>query len=432
MSAFTNLLAKEIKSIVRDPKILIAMFIVPLVMIGVIYGMMAVSMRQQVEQVRKESGVVAVIDSDGGYWAKKFVDYIRDEGVAVKLVNTTSKPIPELMNELGVKILYVIPEGFSANLTRNETTYIVYYVLFKALTFMETGLGERAESLVGDFSDNITKTIIARSGVSLRFAENPINTTTRIIIGGKVVESPLAAFAGVFTLGLLLPLIVFIMLTFIIQFAVTSMAVEKEEKMFETLLTLPVNRLTILGVKLLVSIIIGVLYVGIYGGIMMWFLGGAFQPTTETSGEGVSLSFNPLSVLPPATVYYIGVGLIGAVIFGLLLAIILSMFAEDVRTAQLISNYALTPLVIMFFLPMFLDISGLSYGAKLALSLIPLANIGFIPKLSILGYSELAFIAGVSNVAYAVIALFAAYKIVNTEKIFTAKLLKKRRGRRKV
>ena len=178
--------------------------------------------------------------------------------------------------------------------------------------------------------------------------------------------------------------------------------------------------MTIIGVKLLISVIIGIAYVAIYGFILIWFLTGSL-----TVPLGTTTSVNVLDILPPATTYYLGIGLIGAVIFGLLLAMVLSLFAEDVRTAQLISNYALMPLIFMFFIPMFIDINELSYTIKTILSLIPLANIGFIPKLSILGHSELAMLAGISNIVYATIALTLAYKIVNTEKIFTAKFFKR-------
>ena len=77
MSAFITLLVKELKSIIRDPKMLIAMFVVPLVMIGVMYGIMFAAITQQAEQAIRESGVIAIIDLDHGVWSQRFIDYLR-------------------------------------------------------------------------------------------------------------------------------------------------------------------------------------------------------------------------------------------------------------------------------------------------------------------------------------------------------------------
>jgi len=400
---------------------LIAMFVVPLIMIGIMYGVMGAAMQEQVKQVVRESKTVAIINLDQGPWSQRFIDYLGSIGINVKLIKDISETdISDLMERLGVKIFYVIPSNFSYALTENRTAVIEYYVLLKSLTLGEFGLGDSAEELINSFAENITKSIITKEGVPKEFVEHPINGSVRAIIGNKVFTRPEQVFMGVFMVSFIVPLVTFLMLIFIIQFAVTSMAVEKEEKMFETLLTLPVNRLTIIGVKLLVSVIIGIAYVAIYGFILIWFFIGSITLPSETA-----TSVNVFDILPPVTAYYLGIGLIGAVIFGLLLAMVLSLFAEDVRTAQLISNYALMPLIFMFFVPMFIDISGLSYTVKTVLSLIPLANIGFIPKLSILGHNELAMFAGISNIVYAAIALVIAYRIVNTEKIFTAKFFKR-------
>ncbi len=429
VKAFKNLLLKEVKSIIRDPKMLIAMFVVPLIMIAVVYGFMGLAMRQQAEQALRESGVVAVIDLDNGVWSKKFIDFLRDRGIDVKMYRGSLDNIGDVMEDLGVKILYIIPENFSEALSSNRTGCIEYYVLFKSLTFMELGIHGRASNLINSFSENITRSITVKTGYPREFLEKPINSTARAVVAGKVVGDPLQVLSSIFSTSLVIPLAVFIMIIFIIQFAVTSMAVEKEEKMFETLLTLPINRMSILGVKLLVSVAIGIAYVLIYGAILIWFFFGAMgSPGETTSGPQFSLT------LPPGTIEYMGVGLIGAVLFGLLVAFILSLFAEDVRTAQLVSNYALMPLIFLFFLPMFIDVSNLSYTVRTALALVPIANVSFIPKLMILGNYELGVLAGLSNIAYALGALAIAYKIVNSERIFTARLLqriKARKGRSK-
>jgi len=63
LKGFGNILVKEIKELVRDPKILLAMLIVPLIMFPVLGGIMSYSMQAAREQAEKAT--LIVVDNDG-------------------------------------------------------------------------------------------------------------------------------------------------------------------------------------------------------------------------------------------------------------------------------------------------------------------------------------------------------------------------------
>jgi ABC-2 type transport system permease protein len=58
--------------------------------------------------------------------------------------------------------------------------------------------------------------------------------------------------------SIMLPIMIMVMVMFAIQMAATSIALEKEQKTLETLMTLPVGRLTILAGKLTGSVVIAI------------------------------------------------------------------------------------------------------------------------------------------------------------------------------
>ncbi len=428
MRHFKTLLWKELRSIIRDPKMLIAMFIVPIILVAVIYSGMGYLMRTSFEEAKRVVGYVAVIDEDKGNWSSLFIDFL-EKNISAK-VYLVDNPI-EAYEKYGVKVAILIPKGFSQNLTNNIPAHVKIYMIATSLSFTELGIGGRASEYVYSFADNISKTIAVKHGIPQDFIKTPIRTTSVILIASRNIEiKPEELFGTIFLLSIGTPLIALILVSMIVQFAATSMAIEKEEKMLETLLSLPVKRTTILGVKLLVPIVISLIFGGIYGFIMIYYLFYmSTAPMTEeniTGGESVSVNIT----IPPEMLPYLALSLIGGIILGLIIALVLSMFVEDVRTAQMVSGYVIMPLIVALILPMFLDVSALGSSGRLAIALIPFINMAMLPKFMVLGYNYEALIASISNLIYALALLGITAKLISTERIFTAKLFQRKARRR--
>ncbi|WFO75249.1 ABC transporter permease [Desulfurococcaceae archaeon MEX13E-LK6-19] len=429
MRHFKTLLWKELRSIIRDPKMLIAMFIVPIVLVAAIYGGMGYLMRTSFEEAKRAAGYVAVIDEDKGNWSSLFIDFLEKNASAK--VYLVDNPI-EAYEKYGVKVAILIPKGFSQNLTNNIPAHVKIYMIATSLSFTELGIGGRASEYVYSFADNISRTIAIKHGIPQDFIKTPIRTTPVILIASRNIEMrPEELFGTIFLLSIGTPLIALILVSMIVQFAATSMAVEKEEKMLETLLSLPVKRTTILGVKLLVPIVISLIFGGIYGFIMIYYLfymSTAPMAEENTTGGEESVSVN--ITIPPEMLPYLALSLIGGIILGLIIALVLSMFVEDVRTAQMVSGYVIMPLIVALILPMFLDVSALGSSGRLAIALIPFINMAMLPKFMVLGYDYEALIASISNPIYALALLGITAKLISTERIFTAKLFQRKARRR--
>lgn len=191
--------------------------------------------------------------------------------------------------------------------------------------------------------------------------------------------------------------------------------------MFETLLSLPINRMCVIGAKLLVSIAIGAIYMIGYSFALFGLLFRSI-PGFESLQE-IHLAMS----LPSDIGIYILLNVVGLAIFMVSVALLLSLFAEDVRSAQAILGNVIGPTIIAVYLPMFVDISS-SPSIRLALSFVPLANTVFIPKIAVVQDITALAISSLSNLVYGVIMFMVIRRIVNSETIFTLKL---RVGRKK-
>ncbi len=70
LKGFGNFLVKELKELIRDPKILLGMVILPLIMFPVIGGIMNYSIQSAQEQAQKAH--LLVLNNDGGNWSDNF------------------------------------------------------------------------------------------------------------------------------------------------------------------------------------------------------------------------------------------------------------------------------------------------------------------------------------------------------------------------
>lgn len=424
--SFWLFVVKEFKSMARDPKMLIAMIVVPLILMFVVYGFIGQATIQQIQQAVKESGAVSVLDLDKDAYSNVFISFLNKMGLIVKLVEINDAAnISSIIDRIDTKILYVIPRGFSFNISNSLQTSILTYVKIESLTIGEGGIVEVADRYISIFNRFLLTALAKEKGVPEQFVAGIVSSNTRGLLAGKIIEDP-QMFFGIITMGsLFIPLIILLLVLFAAQLIATGIAVEKEEKMFETLLSLPISRMSVIGAKLFVSFMISITYMVIYSlALFQLLLGRIFEvmiPIEQISGYNIMVAY----AMPSEVVPYMLANIIGLALFMVSIALLLSLFAEDVRTAQAIIGNIIGPSVILVYLPMFIEVS--SHSVKTVLSLIPIANTVFLPKLALLQDSISLILASVSNIVYGIIVFIIIRKIVNSETIFTLKLFRRKK-----
>ncbi|MEM1526833.1 MAG: ABC transporter permease subunit [Ignisphaera sp.] len=424
--SFWLFVVKEFKSMARDPKMLIAMIVIPLILMFIVYGFIGQATIQQIQQAIKESGIVAVLDIDKDVYSSMFISFLNNLGLIVKIVETNDVAnISSIMNRIDAKVLYVIPRGFSFNISNSLQTSISTYVKIESLTIGEGSIVEVANRYISLFNRFLLTVLAKEKGVPEQFVAGIVSSSTRGLLASKIIEDP-QMFFGIITMGsLFIPLIILLLLLFAAQLVATGIAIEKEEKMFETLLSLPISRMSVIGAKLFVSFMISIVYMIIYSlALFQLLLGRIFEvmiPVEQVSGYNIMVAY----AMPSEVIPYMLANIIGLALFMVSIALLLSLFAEDVRTAQAIIGNIIGPSVILVYLPMFIDVS--SHSVKTILSLIPIANTVFLPKLALLQDSISLILASISNIIYGIFVFIIIRRIVNSETIFTLKLFRRKK-----
>ena len=412
LKGFGNFLVKELKELVRDPKILLGMIVVPLIMFPVLGGIMNFSIQSAQEQAAKTG--LLVLNNDGGNWSKSFIGNLTL--VKVFVLNNTD-PETVVANDLLAKYnstqFIEIPAGFSANITQhiqgNSSIkgYIYFYGTFSGASIFESAGSSVIDNLVYEFNRQV--------------APDVIGTGKSVIIKGEIKKGIDPAMLSNLMLSqtIALPITIMILLTYSMQIAATSVAMEKEEKTLETLLTLPMDRLAILMGKLSSSIIVAAV------GAFAYMIGYNYMlgSLTATIPAGTNIDLVSLGLVPSLLGYLLlGISLFVALLSALALAVIISAFAEDVRGAQSLIGYIYPFIFVPSLALMYLNVNTLPFALKIVLYAIPYSHPVIASKSVVMGdyWTTLLGIAYVS--AFTIIVLYAASRLFATEKILTAKL----------
>ncbi|MEM0457190.1 MAG: ABC transporter permease [Candidatus Bathyarchaeia archaeon] len=413
LKGFRNFLLKELKELARDPKILLGILIAPLILFPVLGGVMGYVIQSAEESAAKANFVV--INNDGGEWSYAFIKFLLNSGARIFIeenVKLSDDKLLELLSKYNVTQVLEIPSGFSMNVTTHtKDPNIMASVKFYA-HITTTNIFDAARSLPID-------AVVAQFNRAL--APDILNVKKSTIIKGEIKHNvdPAVVSGLMMSQSIVLPIAIMILLLYSIQIAATSVAIEKEEKTLETLLTLPIDRLTILFGKLAGSMIIAAV------GAAAYIIGYAYfmQSLISRASPSFVMDLASLGLVPS----FLGYVLLGTLLFvtilsALALAVILSAFAGDVRGAQSLVGNIYPIIFIPTFILMYIDINALPYAVRLILYAIPFSHPIIASKAVVMGDYVTPVIGILYVFFFTVVLMYAASRLFATEKILTAKL----------
>jgi len=412
---------KEVKELVRDPKILLGMIIVPLI----IFPLMGFAIQTSMEAAEESMGNIsmAVMDLDEGPVAENLTNFLK--ALNVRIVELEDLNFTEAVNyveQTNLTGLVVVPPDFSNNITTGLKAKLDVYTVFRGGGIAESTSSSAISALLNEFEKDLVTQKVGEKFLDQdpKTVLNPIDMSDNSIIKGKSVDIPPSVLFGLMmaqSTGM--PVGIMVLLIFAMQLAATSVASEKEEKTLETLLTLPVNRFTILVGKLTGSIVVAVVGAIAYIIGFSYYMGSFMGVMPAENGvdlASVGLAPTPISYL------LLGASLFVSLVSALALAISMSVFAEDVRGAQALVG----PLSMLFVFPMiftmFTDIYSLPFPLMIVLFAIPFTHPMLAARAAFTG-DHLTAIIGIVYVAiFTVVVLYIAARLFGTEKILTARL----------
>ncbi len=425
MKKFTNLLLKEIKELVNKQLVLSL-----LMMVGIFFfiGQMAKTEMKKAAATQK----ISVLDLDGSELSRGLADSLKLANFAIDRPRETD---PEAAVRAAKKsdtyLLLVIPQGFGESVARFEPKEISTYTFLRSFSIGGIRKSEVLKAVISATNGYLSDSVLMKKvpDVPPDALKSPIRTKDYVLVNDKMAEGSAAAISGfVYSQGVFLPIILMMVIMYSSQMVISAIAMEKQNKTLETLLTVPIRRTSIVAAKMLAAGIVGLLSAVIYMVGMRSYMGGmmgdirASAPVTAVIKQlGLTLTGNGYLLL--------GISLFFALLCGLAMATILGVLAEDFRSAQSL----MLPIMLMIFIPyllsFFADINSLPAPVKLLIMAIPFSHPFLATPNIMLGHYP-AVLYGILYMAVVFLVLVViAARIFSTDRVLTMKL---RWGKKKI
>jgi len=421
MGKLKPLVEKEVKDLLRDPRIYIGL-VVPIIMLPLMGFVISAAMSSSTEAATKAMNI-AVLNRDGTDASSLFISLLTQIGLDAVNVNASSlEKALEEAGKIGCKVLLVIPEGFGSDLLSFQMANVEVYSTIESVGIGSAAAFSAVDGALKTTSDMLSAMLISELAPEVKpdVVRNPLNVTRYTIIKDKVLQVPPQALFGQLMIGygVMVPMVLMILAITVTQIAATATAVENEEKTLETLLTFPVTRYDILLAKLLGSSLVAVLGAVFFtAGFLLYFQGIFAMPGLEF-GVGEALSGLPP---PPLEAYVVlALGLILSILFVTSLGVVIGALSSDVRMSSSLLGIVIIPIFIPSMLLMYGDLKALPLGLQLLTYALPTSYPIITAKEMVMSTIPVEAIYGIPySACLTLIIVYATSKLLAPEKLLT-------------
>jgi len=424
------LVEKEVKDLIRDPRIWIPVVIgfLLLPLIGLIQN---IGLSSQISQAygRPITAQLALVGSYSG--AGEFVETLK----AVSRSYNISYVESQGAFSRGADALVVINASSIGSMLRGGR--LEAYIVYKSrLGSISTGQ---------DIPSRIQQAIVEASRIYVARMNNLTSILPTLVAPASAYAVPYIQERGALVasidasqlltlvfLPIMVPMVLLMISVFILQYSAVSMAVENEERTLEILLSMPIPRWSIVVAKLAAAGLIGLLSLaGLALGLYLYvtMLASSFRAAgpslgasvgTQAGGMHIPLqiisayipgaevrSLSDLVNISPQFLAVASIYSVEAVMLAGVIGIVIGGASSDVRMANTVAG-SLTPVLVILWLAMvYMDPESLPAQALLSN---PLTGLPFYSRLAILGgyggpdvYAYLA-VSGLEAVVIAILA----------------------------
>lgn len=350
-----------------------------------------------------------------------------------KIISLTARDRQEAIEKAGasnVSLLLIIPNGFEKSVLELNSMSLDTFYFIRGFSVSATSASGMVKSVIATVNDYVSNSYIKEKipGIDPEELKNPVKNKDYVIVKDRIAEgSPAEVSSFILSQSTFLPIILMLIIVYSSQMVISAVAMEKENKTLETLLTVPINRNYIVVAKMLSSGIVGLITAGIYMVGFRFYMGG-FRGNVPTSGQidtvvqKLGLAFTPQGYL------VLGVSLFLAILCGLAMAIILGVLAKDLKSAQGL----LMPIVFLTLIPylisLFSDFNSLSLPVKILLWIIPFSHPFLAFQNILLGNYLPVFYGIIYMLVVFAIMVFLAARIFSSDRVLTMQLQLKRKN----
>ncbi|MDN5276882.1 MAG: type transport system permease protein [Clostridiales bacterium] len=418
MRKFANLLKKEVKELITFQLIVSLLFT-----IGMFYfiGNIVQSEVQKAEEKRD----IHVFNLDDSQESKALLDGLSYAGFKVNLLEKKDKAEAiEYAKNSNISLLIVIPEGFSEAASKFQFKEIEAYSFIRSFSMTSSANAAIVDQVISEINKLLSNNFLKKNFPDLNPEDikNPIKSKDFVVVKDIMAEGSAAEVSNiVYSQSIFIPVILMMIIVFSSQMVLSAMAMEKQDKTLETLLTVPISRNQIVIAKMAASALVGLISAGVYMLGFRYYMGG-FMGNIQESGQlnelmqKLGLQFNSGDYV------VLGISIFLAILCALGLTIILGVMVEDLKSAQTMILPLIFLVMIPYFISLFSDINSLSLPVKILIMLIPFSHPFIASQNILLGNYAVVFYGILYMLAVFIILIFICGRIFSTDRVLTMKL----------
>ena len=364
MSALGNIIKKELKELLTPATIL------PIVVIALIFGSIGSSM-EGIQEELDEKPVLGFINEDNSTLSTIVTSILENESEVIfnsSDIADKQYGLEQVKQQDGMALI-VINKNFSTDILNDTRGGLEVYWMMKGAGLFDTISSGVVEQLIYSINREISKVLIEdNTTVNASIALWPTSRIDTTYFKDREIRLSPGAISGMLSSqSMLIPIVIMMIIIMAGNMVISSMALEKENKTLETLLTLPVKRTHIVTGKIVASAIIGLLFAVVYMfGMSRYFQG--FQMSGELNLADFDLALTSSDFL------LIGISLFITLIAALALCMLLGTMAKNYKSAQTLTFPVTMLAMIPMFVTMFADFDTLPLALKGLLFAIPFSH----------------------------------------------------------
>jgi len=411
MSALTNIIRKEIKELLTPATIL------PIVILTLVFGSIGGTIGG-IEDEISEKPVIGLINEQNSTYSSLATSLLHQNARVVfngTRIAEREQGIEIVKEEDGAALL-IIPSNFTTKIEQNKPAIIEIEWIVKGTGILDTIPSSAVEGLIGLIQNQISQRLIisANQSANASLVLNPLTKQETTNLKGWTYEniSPGQITGLLSTQSSTTPIIIMMIIIIAGGMVISSMALEKENKTLETLLTLPVRRVSIVTGKIIASAIVGLLLAVVYMFGIGYYM-QSFQFDMPNSGSTFSLTLSSFDIL------LVGISLFITLIAGLSLCMLLGTMAKNYKSAQSLTAPVTMMAIFPMLLTMFTDFETLPLALKTLVFAIPFSHPMMASK-ALLFDNYTLVIAGIIYVAvFAIVIISAVIWIFTTDRLIS-------------
>ena len=429
MRELRSLIWKEVKELSRNPKNLLSVVVVGLVFLPILGLIIKTSMMNTTGSSMMNIRI-CIMDLDHGDFSSVVKDVVLKKLNLDFIEYDVTESIIDIIDNKDLDILIIIPNKFTENITKGIKSPLYIYTRIREPSLSELNKVSLVNRIVEEAKRSLTRLLLRKIASHDRpeVILNPITSFKWTYFKGTIIRtSPQAIMQNFISQLVMLPMGILFTTLIAIQIASTSIALERESKTLEILLSLPVNRIYILLSKLIGSILVAL--VGALS-LTVGFIIYTYEilSSTETfripqephnvelNVTLISSSLSPLNCILLAVVVFL------TLILALTMAICLGAFAENVRSAISITGILVPFILFPLLISIFINPKTLSLPLRIALYAIPFTHTILAIKASLVSDYTTISIAIAYMSIFIVIAFYLTARFFATENILILRM----------